>query len=73
MLHIVVVKHVIGEGQKELSNNICLICDAHIHREQQRFEQRLIEDNQFCRRCWDEIMNLEYVDIDFSWLNKTMA
>ncbi len=31
------------------------------------FEQRLVEDDSFCKRCWTEIMKDEYdSDLEFS-------
>jgi hypothetical protein len=32
------------------------MCEDLIDRNSTSFEQRLIDDSDFCRRCWDEIM-----------------
>jgi hypothetical protein len=42
----------------------CVECDSPIDPNSLSFEQRLIDDQDFCRRCFDEIMN----DEDLSYL-----
>ena len=53
----------------ERMKNICLMCREMYAVEDTVFEQRLIADEEFCRRCWSEIMNSTYdndLENDFS-------
>jgi len=36
---------------------ICVECGIRIDTDNLSFEQELIEDEDFCRRCWDRIMD----------------
>lgn len=38
----------------------CVICGGSFELSERLFEQRLIEDRDFCSRCWKEIMMMEY-------------
>jgi hypothetical protein len=42
----------------------CIICSISFELTSQTFEQRLIDDNDFCPHCFKEIMDAEY-DNDF--------
>lgn len=39
-----------------LTNSVCVVCDNFIDAASLSFEQRLVGDQDFCRKCWDEIM-----------------
>lgn len=39
-----------------VTNRVCVICGDFIDAASLSFEQRLIRDQDFCRKCWDEIM-----------------
>ncbi len=43
----------------------CTQCGDPISEESFSFEQRLIDDHNFCRKCFDEIM----LDVDLSYLD----
>ena len=45
--------------------NNCLMCGSPVIEESTSFEQRLIGDIEFCRRCFDAIMD----DTDTSYLD----
>jgi hypothetical protein len=38
----------------------CVNCSSTIDSGALSFEQKLIDDEDFCRRCWDDIMNGSY-------------
>lgn len=44
----------------------CVMCLDEFDPSDVTFEQRLIEDCSFCKRCWTEIMKDEY-DSDFEF------
>ncbi|HEX7033251.1 MAG TPA: hypothetical protein VF172_09650 [Nitrososphaera sp.] len=47
--------------------NCCVMCLYEFDPSDVTFEQRLVEDDSFCRRCWTEIMKGEYDnDLEFS-------
>jgi hypothetical protein len=46
-----------SEIDKEIENNQCLICGISIDPKASIFEQRLIKDEDFCGKCFAEIMN----------------
>lgn len=53
----------------ERMKNICVMCREVYKVEDVVFEQRLIADEEFCPRCWNEIMNSAYdndLENDFS-------
>jgi hypothetical protein len=53
----------------ERMKNICVMCREMYMVEDTVFEQRLIADEDFCRRCWGDIMNSTYdndLENDFS-------
>lgn len=35
----------------------CVMCNNFINPEELTFEQRLIDDKDFCRKCWEEMAN----------------
>lgn len=41
----------------------CINCRGPISQISLSFEQKLIEDEDFCRRCWDDIMNGSYDEV----------
>lgn len=43
----------------------CIQCEDPISEESSNFEQRLIDDQDFCRKCFDEMM----LDVDLSYLD----
>ena len=45
------------EIDKETESNQCLICGINIDPKASTFEQRLIKDEDFCGKCFAEIMN----------------
>jgi hypothetical protein len=47
-------------GEKMKKNQACVLCNDVIDPQRLSFEQRLIDDTDFCRTCWDEIMEGEY-------------
>jgi len=45
----------------------CVMCLDEFDPSDVTFEQRLVEDDSFCKRCWTEIMKDEYdSDLEFS-------
>ena len=49
-----------NEKDREGSNETyrrCIACNCKIDETVLSFEQRLIEDKEFCRACFDEILN----------------
>jgi hypothetical protein len=40
----------------------CVMCHRKIDPECLSFEQRLIDDRDFCRECWDDIMFGEHAE-----------
>lgn len=46
-------------GEEEEARE-CVNCSNGIDRGLLSFEQKLIDDEDFCRRCWDDIMNSSY-------------
>jgi len=42
---------------------LCINCRGAISQISLSFEQKLIEDEDFCRRCWDDIMNGSYDEV----------
>lgn len=38
----------------------CIVCNRIVDLACSAFEQRLIEDKDFCRECWDEMMEQVY-------------
>jgi hypothetical protein len=49
-----------GKGEHEKH---CINCSGAISRISLSFEQKLIKDEDFCRRCWDDIMNGSYDEV----------
>jgi hypothetical protein len=45
---------------------ICVMCSEGFDSSATTFEQRLVNDDSFCMRCWTDIMNGEY-DSDFDF------
>jgi hypothetical protein len=41
----------------------CINCSGAISQISLSFEQKLIQDEDFCRRCWDDIMNGSYDEV----------
>gem|GEM_PF-1516774 len=44
----------------EPMKNICVMCRELYKTDDVEFEQRLIADEDFCARCWNDIMNTTY-------------
>lgn len=42
---------------------LCINCRGPISQFSLSFEQKLVEDEDFCRRCWDDIMNGSYDEV----------
>jgi hypothetical protein len=40
----------------------CVACFRPVDKDTLSFEQKLVEDEHFCRPCWDEVMNEESMD-----------
>ena len=40
----------------------CVACFRAVDPDELSFEQKLIEDEHFCRSCWDEVMKDESMD-----------
>ncbi len=38
----------------------CVMCSSSFDLSERVFEQRLIDDMDFCPRCWQDIMTMEY-------------
>jgi hypothetical protein len=38
----------------------CVMCSSSFELSEHGFEQRLIDDVDFCPRCWQDIMTMEY-------------
>jgi hypothetical protein len=38
----------------------CVMCSAEFDPSETTFEQRLVDDSSFCKRCWTDIMTMEY-------------
>ena len=47
----------VSEMDKQAENNRCLICGVDIDSKATIFEQRLIEDKDFCGKCFSDILN----------------
>lgn len=47
-------------GKEEGEAKKCVNCSNSIDQLSLSFEQKLIDDEDFCRRCWDDIMNGSY-------------
>lgn len=41
----------------ESKQGICVLCGDKVDELSRTFEQRLIEDTDFCAQCWNEIMH----------------
>jgi len=39
---------------------VCVMCSEEFDPSDVTFEQRLISDDSFCRKCWTDIMDREY-------------
>lgn len=46
--------------KKMASRENCVLCGGTIDSDALTFEQRLINDEDFCRTCWNDIMHEEY-------------
>ena len=44
----------------ELKTKECVVCGNIVDPISLSFERRLIEDKEFCRKCWDKIMEEVY-------------
>lgn len=40
----------------ESESRICVMCNGVIDTQSPSFEQRLVDDRDFCRTCWDDMM-----------------
>ena len=52
-------------GKRGYYNMICRICGDHFELCEGIFEQRLIQDRDFCAKCFKEIMNSEVEDLAY--------
>jgi len=50
------VKQMVSETEE------CVVCGNVIDSASLAFEQRLVDDKDFCRKCWDKIMEEVYPD-----------
>lgn len=49
----------------------CVMCLAEVDSSGITFEQRLVEDDSFCGKCWTDIMKGEYdSDLEFDLIQK---
>ena len=46
----------------------CVSCNSSFDQAGRTFEQRLVDDDSFCSKCWTEIMDAEY-DSDVAYLD----
>lgn len=52
--------------------SFCVMCLDEFDPSDITFEQRLVRDDSFCKRCWTEIMKGEYDnDLEFSLMELT--
>ena len=55
--------------EKQMSENICVMCNGLYNMEDITYEQRLVVDEAFCPLCWHrEITAYSDGDMDFSFL-----
>ena len=56
-------------ADKQMSENICVMCKGPYHIKDITYEQRLVDDEAFCPICWHrEIIAYSDGDMDFSFL-----
>lgn len=48
-----------------MANYYCVMCSSEFDLSDATFEQLLVNDTFFCRRCWTDIMTNEY-DSDYA-------
>ena len=48
--------------------NYCVLCHQKYSTETISFEQRLVDDKDFCIKCWNEIMGAEYEERRFPFI-----
>lgn len=60
VVELAIAHHEVLAGKKMRENRACVLCNDVINPRRLSFEQLLIDDTDFCRTCWDEIMQGEY-------------